>query len=1007
MKYYLGLCQFLFTGFLLAQSYWQQEVNYTINVRLNDQDHSLSAFERFEYVNHSPDILEFIYIHLWPNAYKNGETALGKQLYASGEKDLAFGNDTIIGWIDSLDFKVNGEPARWEFDPEHIDICKLHLGKPLNPGERILISTPFRVKLPSGKISRLGHIGQSYQITQWYPKPAVYDQNGWNAMPYLNQGEFYSEYGSFDVSITLPANYIVGATGDLQTESEIAFLEEKVRRTKEKYEKDLFKDRKTLSGGDTGFPESSKEMKTIRFTQKNVHDFAWFADKRFEVLKGEVKLPHSGRTVTTWAMFVTHHHQLWKDAPEYLHDGTYYYSLWNGDYPYDNVTAVDGTISAGGGMEYPNVTVIGNAGSKTELEIVIVHEVGHNWFYGILGSNERVHGWMDEGLNTLNEMRYMETKYPDNKYLSNMILNGSLHFNDLDHHDSGDIGYRFLAMLGEDQPLETHSGDFTPINYGLIMYQKTGLVFHYLKSYLGDEKFDKAMQAYFEKWKFRHPQPEDIKTAVEQGCGKDLTWLFTDLIQTTNHIDYKINSVKNRGAKSTVTLKNCGQVNGPIPVTVYQQGQAETSWTKPSANRKTKLSFDFKIDSARIDPERQIPELNRSNNNWNKSWLFNKKEPLKYEFLIGDHESTRSNHFWLPVLAYNSQDKLMFGLASHNLGIPFKKYQYLVAPMYSFGRKSLSGIGEFSWSFQPKKNIKLLRTGVSLKSFKNEDLGRSEYYYVTSSPYLFLKLGQRKAASPFSNTLLLQSMYRYDQIGVHKVEQAGAFLKYNLYYERPDFSFKAELRTDYVNNLNNTNHMGRNMGEMVFKIKYLRNKMDRRMEFRVFGGGFWLRKLQPIESTSFPDFYSNTEYHGYTIALNGMSGAGDIFTEDYYFSRTNRDFGGNQRAENMGNFKVNGIYGSTTRWLFAGNYYLELPVNPKLFGLFADYGLFHNGLGIEQAFNTGIGVRLGNFCSFYFPVWMSTDLKNSFGSSNYLEKIRFSIKLNPVNQGFRLAELFQ
>ena len=132
---------------------------------------------------------------------------------------------------------------------------------------------------------------------------------------------------------------------------------------------------------DNEFPESSEKMKTIRYTQSRVHDFAWFADKRYKVLKGEVELPNSNRNVTTWAMFTPRNSNLWKDAIEYINDGTYYYSKWNGDYPYNQVTAVDGTISAGGGMEYPNVTVIGNTGNAMALEVVIVHEVGHNWFY--------------------------------------------------------------------------------------------------------------------------------------------------------------------------------------------------------------------------------------------------------------------------------------------------------------------------------------------------------------------------------------------------------------------------------------------------------------------------------------------------------------------------------------------------------------------------------------------------------------------------------------------------
>ena len=234
----------------------------------------------------------------------------------------------------------------------------------MKSGQSIKVATPFKVKIPSGDISRMGYVGESFQITQWYPKPAVFDQNGWHQMPYLTQGEFYSEYGTFDVSITLPTNYVVCATVDLQTESEIEFLNVMAEKSQAKLDK---ADGDFNKGGSSSFPASDSTLKTIRYTQKDIHDFAWFADKRFEVLKGEVELPNSGRKVTSWAMFVPHHTELWSNAIEYLNDATFYYSKWNGDYPYNHVTAVDGTISAGGGMEYPNITVIGNASNKEEL----------------------------------------------------------------------------------------------------------------------------------------------------------------------------------------------------------------------------------------------------------------------------------------------------------------------------------------------------------------------------------------------------------------------------------------------------------------------------------------------------------------------------------------------------------------------------------------------------------------------------------------------------------------
>ena len=289
-----------------AQEYWQQELKYTIKVKLDDQKHFIYADETIEYLNNSPDDLTFIYMHLWPNAYKDQSTALCKQKLENGQPALYYAKEEHRGYIDGLDFQVDGAKVKWELDSQYIDICKITLNKPLKSGGRITISTPFQVKFPRGVYSRLGHIGESYQVTQWYPKPAVYDKNGWHPMPYLDQGEFYSEFGTYDVQITLPQNYVVGATGDLiGGDDERRFLEEKIERTKE-YLKTVSANGprpKSVGIDDLTFPTSASEMKTLHYRQSNVHDFGWFADKRWYVLKGEVELPHTKRKVDTWVMF--------------------------------------------------------------------------------------------------------------------------------------------------------------------------------------------------------------------------------------------------------------------------------------------------------------------------------------------------------------------------------------------------------------------------------------------------------------------------------------------------------------------------------------------------------------------------------------------------------------------------------------------------------------------------------------------------------------------------------
>jgi hypothetical protein len=347
-----------------SQDYFQQKVNYKISVKLNDLKHELDGYESVEYINNSPDTLGFLYFHLWPNGYSNNKTELAKEIFRRDGKGKLFNDPALRGYIDSLDFKIDGHEAGWSLLPGFPDICKLMLNKPVKPGDTIYITTPFHVKIPNGMTSRLGYIGESYQVSQWYPKPAVYDKSGWHQMPYMDEGEFFSEFGDYDVSITLPANYVVGATGNLQNEEEKTFL-------------DLLSAditwMKAKEAGEVKFPQSSNQMKTLRYTGHQVHDFAWFADKRYHVLKGTVRLPYSGREITTWAMFTDREAILWKKSVSYINDAILCFSKWNGDYPYQNYTAVQSVLNSGAGMEYPGLTVIGLVKEPYFLDEVLAH----------------------------------------------------------------------------------------------------------------------------------------------------------------------------------------------------------------------------------------------------------------------------------------------------------------------------------------------------------------------------------------------------------------------------------------------------------------------------------------------------------------------------------------------------------------------------------------------------------------------------------------------------------
>lgn len=478
------------------QKYWQQEANFNIHVTLNDQDHSLQGFESIEYINHSPDTLHFIWFHIWPNAYKNDRTAFSDQLLKNGRTDFYFSSSEDKGYINQLNFRVNGSAAVYENSNKNIDVIKLLLPVPLAPENKAIITTPFHVKLPK-YFSRSGYVGSDYAVTQWFPKPAVYDNNGWHPMPYLEQGEFYSEFGKFEVSITAPSSYVIAATGILQDEKTLQEIKKNGKHTIE------------------------SATKTWSFTQNNIHDFAWFASKDFVVKYDTIMLP-STKIVDVFSYYKSVN-KAWDKSIAYIKNGIKKYSSWLGDYPYTVASVVQGNYNeTSAGMEYPAITLITTPEEGKELDATIAHEVGHNWFYGALASNERTHPWMDEGMNSFYAKRYEDEKYgnaQENKKPKNK--KGIA--------DEEELLFNTYAGIKKDQPIETSSENLSMVNYDLSIYYKAPLWLKQLEHELGRNVFDSCMKLYYSQWEFKHPQPLDFKASMQQSSNKNLNELFSKL----------------------------------------------------------------------------------------------------------------------------------------------------------------------------------------------------------------------------------------------------------------------------------------------------------------------------------------------------------------------------------------------------------------------------------------------------------------------------------------------
>lgn len=511
-----GLC------FGAFSQYWQQEVNYKIDVSLNDKDHTLKGLLNLEYINHSPDTLTFIWFHLWPNAYKNENTAYAKQVFRDQDGKKRWKDMKDKGFIDSLAFTVNSQKATTEADTANIDIVKLILPQPLKPGEKAAITTPFFVKIPTYS-SRSGHLDQSYIICQWYPKPAVYDRKGWHPMPYLDQGEYYSDFGSFNVNITVPSSYVVGSTGSLQTANELNKYKELGKTNNSADRKNIVK----------YTPVVSTATKTLQYSADSVHDFAWFADKDF-VIRYDTAQLSPGNLVDVFTYGHEKGNKNWQKSVSYVEDAIRHYSGWIGEYPYPVVQAVEGPKNVmSGGMEYPMITLITSPDAdEPTMDGVITHEVGHNWFYGILASNERDHAWMDEGLNT-----YFQFRYEAEKYKANSVFGESLpaELKTKSTKDFLSTIYGAMAEIPMDEAIETPSADFADKErYGMVVYLKTAIWMFIVESSIGVENVDKTIKAFYNEWKFKHPYPEDLKASFEKQLNMNFTELFNLLNKKGN-----------------------------------------------------------------------------------------------------------------------------------------------------------------------------------------------------------------------------------------------------------------------------------------------------------------------------------------------------------------------------------------------------------------------------------------------------------------------------------------
>lgn len=531
--------------------YWQQRVDYSIKATLDTTAKTLRGTETIRYTNNSPDTLRFIWMQMDQNLFRPGST--GSLLFPSGSR---FGAAGFAGGfeIESIAEVSDAVAARRGRTATAAGRKKLatrvddtmmyvELAAPLAPGKSTTIDIAYHFNIPEHGADRMGRNGALYELAQWYPRLAVYDDvNGWNTLPYLGQGEFYLEYGNIDYEVTVPAGYIVAGSGVLQNPAEVLTAAQRARlATAAKSDSTIHI--VTADELTSGAARPSRSgTATWRFRAENVRDVAWAASPDF------LWDASSWQGVMAHAYYRPSAVATWKDAAKMARFSIAEYSRRWLRYPYPQISAVEGPVS---GMEYPMVAMEARSDTPEELYNVVTHEIGHMWYPMVVGSDERRYAWMDEGFNT-----FINT-FSEEDYWSRS--------DSLTRKGEAQFVFR-LDQTATAQPIMTPANRYlNNNNLGSLAYVKPSIVLLALRNkVLGAEVFDSAFREYSRRWAFKHPQPADFFRTMENVSGRDLSWFWRGFFFTTSTVDQAVENVRQANGRAVVTIRNFGSAVMPV-----------------------------------------------------------------------------------------------------------------------------------------------------------------------------------------------------------------------------------------------------------------------------------------------------------------------------------------------------------------------------------------------------------------------------------------------------------
>ncbi|GAB5410690.1 MAG: M1 family metallopeptidase [Balneolaceae bacterium] len=591
--------------------YWQQEVDYTMEIDVDTEKHQLKGTQTLVYTNNSPDELNRVYYHLYFNAFQSG-SMMDVRSRTIADPDGRVGDrisklsEDEIGYHNIISLTQNGEPVEFEVDGT---ILVVELSSPITSGSSTTFEMEFESQVPK-QIRRSGWMnaeGVEFSMSQWYPKLAQYDERGWHPNPYIGR-EFHGIFGDFDVKITIDNDYVVGGTGVVQNPNEVGH----------------------------GYEDEGKILRyrddkiTYHFVAENVLDFFWGADPDF--IHTTAQVPNGPKLHFFYQQPVVDieatekedstYKENWKKLPELTVKAFEYANKHFGEYPYPQFSTIQG---GDGGMEYPMGTLITGGRSLGSLVGVTVHEMYHSWYQNVLATNEALYPWMDEGF----------TVFASSETMAHLFEREG------NPHTGSYRGYFGIVNAGIEEALTTHADHYhTNTAYGRASYSKGSVFLNQLRYIIGEEAFRSGMINYHKIWKLKHPTDLDFIRLMEKESGMILDWYYEYFVQTTKTVDYGITSVAGDETNTSVEVSRKGLMPMPLDIVVeYNDGTSEQFYIplrvmrgeKPAENdmKRTILedwpwvepsyTFDistskFNIKSITIDPSQRLADIEASNN---------------------------------------------------------------------------------------------------------------------------------------------------------------------------------------------------------------------------------------------------------------------------------------------------------------------------------------------------------------------------------------------------------